>query len=79
MSDIDQDEPPHTGLFDSESDLPGVSSEDSTTKLGVNVSSPSASLLKVVAMYFGDSNTMGPASNRGNSVGNVQPVETESC
>jgi len=79
MSDIDQDELPHTGWFDSESDLPGFSSVDSTIDLGVNVSSPSANLPHVEAMYFGDSNAMSPAPNKGNSVGNVPPGETESC
>jgi len=40
MSDSDLEELPHTGWFDSESDLPGISSVDSTLELGVIVSSP---------------------------------------
>jgi len=79
MSDKDQDELPHTGWFDSESDLPGISSVDSTVDLGVNMSSPSANLPHVEAMYFGDSNAMGPAHNKGNLVGNVPLGETKSC
>jgi len=52
---------------------------DSTIELGVNVSSPSANLPHVEAMYFEDSNAMGPAPNKGNSVGDVPSRETESC
>jgi len=40
MSNNDLEEVPHTGWFDSESDLPGISSVDSTLELGVIVSSP---------------------------------------
>jgi len=42
MSDSDTEIPHHTGWFGSESDLPGISSLDSTIELGVNVCSPSA-------------------------------------
>jgi len=39
MSEIDQDELPEPRWFDSESELPGISSVDPTIKLGVNMSS----------------------------------------
>jgi len=79
MSDFDQDELPHTGRFDLESDLPGISSVDSTTELGVSVSFPSANQSQVRALDFGVSSAMGPAPNTSNSVGNVPSGETKSC
>jgi len=79
MSDIDQNELPYIGWFNSESDLPRISSVDSTIKLGVNVSSPSDNQPHARALDFEDSNAMGPAPDKGNSVGNVLPGEKESC
>jgi len=48
MSEIDQDELPEHEWFDSESELPGISSVDPAIKLGVNMSCPSANLLQEV-------------------------------
>jgi len=69
MSDSDQEKLPNTGWFDSKSDLPGISSVDSTLELGVIVSSPSASQIHVKALDFKDSSAMGSAPNKGNPVG----------
>jgi len=63
MSDIDHDELPDHRWFDSESELPGISSVDSTLDLGVNVSFPPADHIQgVKALDFGNSNTTGPCS-----------------
>jgi len=75
MSDIDQEGPLHNEWFDSESDLPGISSVDSTTTMGVNVSTPSANI-HIRDIETGNSNTTGPASNTGMSAGHAPPVET---
>jgi len=65
MSDSDRKELPNRGWFDSESELPGISSVDSTiATLGVNVSSPSASH-HIGALEIRNSNTTGPAPNAG--------------
>jgi len=42
MSEVDTDNPPEPGWFDSESELPGILSVDSTIELEVNMSFPSA-------------------------------------
>jgi len=65
MSDTDQDKPQSPGCFDSESDLPGNSSVDSTIKLGVNVSVLSANQTQVRALGFGDSIIAGAACGCG--------------
>jgi len=44
MSDIDQEGPFNNEWFDSEANLPGMLSVDSTTTMGVNVSTPSANI-----------------------------------
>jgi len=79
MSEIDPDELPYSGWFDSKSKLPGISSVDSTIELGVNVSPLPANQPHVRAMYFGDSSAMGPAPKKGNPVGNVPSGETKFC
>jgi len=88
MSDSDLEELPHTGWFDSEPDLPEISSVDSTlgstdeissVEPGVIVSSPSATTQMYRAVEVGDSSAMGPAPNKGNPVGHVPLQETESC
>jgi len=79
MSDIDPDKLPYTGWFDSESDLSGISSVDSTINLGVNMSFPPANQPHIRALDFGDSNAMGSAPNTGNSVGNIPLGKTKSC
>jgi len=79
MSDSDLEEPPHTGWFDSESDLPGISSVYSTIELGVIVSSPSASHIHVRALDYEESSAMGSAPNKGNLVGHAPLEKTESC
>jgi len=70
MSDSDHEEPPNNGWFDSESDLPGMSSVDSILAVGVNVSFPSADR-QVRVLDFGNSNTTGPAPNTGIRVGHA--------
>jgi len=40
MSEIDPDDQPEPGWFDSESKLPGILSVDPTIELGVNMSFP---------------------------------------
>jgi len=52
MSDSDLEEPPNNGWFDSESELPGISSVDCTQTLGVIVSSASANR-HIGALDFG--------------------------
>jgi len=79
MSDTDPDEPQYPGWFDSESDFPRIPSVDFTIELGVNVSVLSANQTQTRAMYFGNSNIAGPASNRGTLVGHEILEETESC
>jgi len=79
MSDTVHDQPQYPGWFDFKSDLPRNSSVDSTIELGVHTNSFSADQLQDGALYFGDSNIAGPASNRGTSVGNVPLEGTESC
>jgi len=71
MSDSDLEEPPNNGWFDSESNLPGTSSVDSTLAMGVIVSSPSADQIQVRALDFGDSSATGPFLNKGIPVDNV--------
>jgi len=78
MSDSDFGELPNTGWFDSESDLPGISSVDSTIEQGVIVSFPSANQIQVRALNFGDSSATGPAPNKGTPVGHVPLEGTES-
>jgi len=76
MSDIDQEGPLNNEWFDFESDLPGISSVDSTTTMGVNVRTPSA-VIHIRAIETGKSNTTGPApSISGMSAGYAPPVET---
>jgi len=82
MSDSDHEELLKNEWFDSESDLPGISSVDSTLAMGVNVSSPSANK-HIRALEIGDSNTTGPAPNTGIPVGYVPlggngPIKGES-
>jgi len=48
MSEIDPNESPDHGWFDSESELPGISSVDPTLELGVNMSFPSANHIQGV-------------------------------
>jgi len=64
MSDSDLEEPPNNGWFDSESELPRISSVDYTQTLGVIVSFSSANR-NIGALDFGDSSATGPAPNRG--------------
>jgi len=78
MSDSDLEEALNNGWFDSEYELPGISSVDSTQTLGVMVSSPSADHIQVKALDFGDSSAIGPAPNMGTSVGHVPLEGTES-
>jgi len=64
MSNSDLEEPPNNGWFASESELPGISSLDSTQTLGVIMSSPSANR-NIGAIDFGDGSVTGPTPNRG--------------
>jgi len=75
MSDIDQEGLLNNEWFDSESDLPGISSVDSTRTMGVNVSTPSTNI-HFRAIETGNSNTTGLAPNTGMSAGYAPPVET---
>jgi len=77
MSDSDLEESPNTRWFDSESDLPGISSVNSTIEQGVSVSSLSADQIHVRALNFGDSSAKGPAPNRGTPVGHAPLEGTE--
>jgi len=70
MSNNDQEELPNNGWFDSESDLPGISSVNSTLAMGVNVSPPSANR-HIRALDFGDSSKTSPAPNKGTPVGHA--------
>jgi len=54
MSESDREELPHTEWFDSESDLSGISSVDSTLKQGVIVSSPFVNQIHVRDLDFED-------------------------
>jgi len=83
MSNSDTDELPNTGWFDSESDLPEISSVDPTIELGVNMSSPSASMTLARALKIEDSNKTGPAPNTVIPVGYIPmggngPIKGES-
>jgi len=72
MSEVDQDELSEPGWFDSDSELPGISSVDSTTELGINMSFPSADHRQEVrALITGNSSETGPAPYTGILVGNV--------
>jgi len=71
MSANDHEELPNNGWFDSEAELPRISSVDSTLAMGVNVISPFADQIQVRALDFGDSSATSPAPNRGIPVGNV--------
>jgi len=79
MSESGLEELSSTGWFNSESDLPGISSVDSTVEPGVIVSSPSASQIHVRALDFECSSAMGLAPNKSNPVGSVPLGEIESC
>jgi len=76
MSDRDQEEVPLTNWFDSESNLPEISSVNSTPELGLNVRSPSANTIHVRAVEVEDSSAMGSAPNKGNPVGHAPLEET---
>jgi len=79
MSEIDPDDPPEPGWFDSESELPGILSVDPTIELGVNMSFPSADLIQEVrAIVIWNSSAPGPARNTGNLVGNGPQEGAES-
>jgi len=71
MSNSDTEELHNTGWFDSESELLGISSVDSTLELGVNMSCPSANLTLARALEIGDSNTTSSDPNMGISLGYV--------
>jgi len=71
MSDTDLEEVPLTNWFNSESDLPEISSVNSTPNPGVNVIFPSANIPHEQALGIEDSNTTGSASSTGNPVGHV--------
>jgi len=68
MSNRDLEEVPLTNWFDSESDLPEISSVNSTLELGVNVSSesPSSNNTHVRAPKVEDCSAIGSAPNTGN-------------
>jgi len=79
MSEIDHDELPDHGWFDSESEFPGISSVDSTLAVGVNVSFSSADHIQGVrALDFENSSATGPAPNMGILVGHVPQEGAES-
>jgi len=70
MSEIDPDELPEHGWFDSEPELPGISSVDPAVELGVNISCPSADLLQEArALVTGNSSATGPAPPQGHPSG----------
>jgi len=75
MSDIDQEGPLNNEWFNSESNLSGISSVDSTATMGVSVSAPSASC-HIKALEIGNSNTTGPAPNTGMPAGYAPQVGT---
>jgi len=79
MSDSDTEIPPHTGWFNSKSDLPGISSVDSTIELGVNVCSPSADQTHTRAMECWDHLPTASAPNKGNLVDHAPSEEAEFC
>jgi len=74
MSDDDLEGAPFNEWFDSEADLPNISSVSIILYMGVNVSSPSANTQHVKALEFKDSSAMNSAPNKGNSVGDT-PLE----
>jgi len=78
MSDSDLKELPNNGWFDSESNLPGISSLDSPIEQRVIVSSPSADQIHVRALDFRENSATGPVLNRGTPVGHVPLEGTES-
>jgi len=60
MSEIDTDDPPEPGWFDSESNLPGNSSVDPTIELGVRIIFPPADHIREVrALTIGNSSATG--------------------
>jgi len=62
MSEVDTDDLPEPGWFDSESELPGISSVDSTIELKVNMSfSPADHIQEVRALTIWNSSAAGPA------------------
>jgi len=65
MSEIDLNKSPDHGWFDSESELPGILSVDTTIELGVNMSFPSADHTQgIKALEIGNSSATGPAPIR---------------
>jgi len=78
MSDIDHEEPLNNEWFDSESDLPGISSVDSTKLMGINVSPHSANgQINTPEIEMGNSNTTASAPYRGGPMGNAPLVGTK--
>jgi len=79
MSEVDPDDLPEHGWFDSESELPGISSVDPAIEQGVNISCPSAnSLQEARALVTGNSSATGPAPYKGILVGNGPQEMAES-
>jgi len=78
MSDSDLEEVTLTNWFDSESNLPEISSVNYTPELGVNVSSPSAKPIQDQALGTEDSSAMSSAPNKGNPIGHAPLEETDS-
>jgi len=72
MSDVDRDGPLEPEWFDSEADLPGISSVDSTQAMGVNVSPhPANSPVNTLETKLGNSNAMASAPYRGGPMGDA--------
>jgi len=78
MWEVDLDELPEHRWFDSESELPGISSVDPAIELWENVSFPPASLMQEArAIVTGISNTTASARYQGCTMGHVPLLRTE--
>jgi len=74
MANADLEGAPFDEWFNSEADLPNISSVSTIPYLGVNVSPQSAKTPNIRALEFEDSSAMDSAPDKGNSVGNA-PLE----
>jgi len=72
MSEVDPDELPEHGWFDSESELPGISSGDPAIELGVNMSFPPVDFMQEDRVILTrNSNTTAPAPYQGCTMGHI--------
>jgi len=78
MSEVDPDELPEHGRFDSESEPPEISSVDPAVELGVNMSSHSPNFIQESrVLVTGNSNTTASARYQGSTMGHVLLSGTE--